>query len=66
MNDPADRILRIEEAQAFAERTLDQLHGEVIRAFKELDALSLRIQRLEGRMTSMESADDPDADSGEA
>lgn len=67
MNQPDDRLLRIEEAQAFTERTLDQLHEELLRAFRELDGLSKRIERLERRLTSVEeaAAEDQDQDSPE-
>lgn len=56
MSAPDDRLLRIEEAQAFAERTLDQLHEELLRAFRDIESLSQRIERLERRLTSVEDA----------
>lgn len=64
MSEHDDRILRIEEAQAFTERTLDQLHEELLRAFRDIDALSKRIERLERRLTTVEeSAADESEDS---
>ncbi len=56
MSAPDDRLLRIEEAQAFAERTLDQLHEELLRAVRDIDALSQRIDRLERRLTTVEES----------
>jgi len=59
-----ERLQRIEEAQAFAERTVDQLGSEVIRAFEQLVALHQRLDRLEGRVAGVEEAGRPD-DAGE-
>jgi len=55
-----ERLQRIEEAQAFAERTVDQLGSEVIRAFEQLVVLHQRLDRLEGRVASVEEADQTD------
>lgn len=51
-----ERLMRIEEAQAFAERTLDQLHEELLRAFREIESLKQRTDRMERRLTSVEEA----------
>lgn len=67
VQDIIERLQRIEEAQAFAERTVDQLSSEVIRAFEELVALQKRIDRLEGRVSDVEKQDeDPTTAPGQA
>ncbi len=56
MSNSDERILRIEEAQAFAERTIEQLHEELLRATRDIEGLSRRIDRLERRLTAAEEA----------
>ncbi len=65
MENLVERLQRIEEAQAFAERTVDQLGTEVIRAFEQLVSLHQRLDRLEGRVAGVEEAGQAD-DAGEA
>ena len=62
MSERDDRILRIEESQAFAERALDQLHEELLRAFRDIDALSQRIDRRERRLTTVEESATEESD----
>lgn len=64
MENLLERLQRIEEAQAFAERTVDQLGSEVIRAFEQLVALHQRLDRLEGRVASVEESDAGDEADG--
>lgn len=54
MQDLIDRLQQLEEAQAFAERTADQLSAEIIRAFDQLIALQRRVEQLEGRLAGTE------------
>ncbi len=44
------RLLRIEEAQAFAEHTTDQLHQQVLSLHQRVHDLVARIQRFESRL----------------
>ncbi len=51
-----DRLRKIEESQAFAERLGDRLHEELLRAVAALEALGRRIERLERRLGTLEEA----------
>jgi len=46
----AARMLRVEESQAFAEHTADQMHAQVLALHQRVHDLVGRIQRLESRL----------------
>lgn len=60
-----ERLTRVEESQAFAERTIEQLSEELVRAFKRLDDLTARLEDLGSRLADVESMATPGADSDE-
>lgn len=51
-----DRIEKLEEASAYADRTVEQLSGEVFELNKKLEKTLARVARLESRLQSV--ADD--------
>lgn len=48
-----DRIGKLEEAHAFAERNAEQLNAELLRAFREIERLRARLADLEGRLVRL-------------
>ena len=61
------RIMKLEEAVAFNERTIDELSAELAKAYERLDALSKTIEDLGTRLTDLEFVDAaPDDDDDEA
>jgi len=52
-----DRITKLEEATAFAERTIDQLSDELRRAHDRIATLTARIEDLRSRIADLERAD---------
>lgn len=55
-----ERLTRLEEAQAFSERTVESLDGEVRALGDRIDALRRVVERLEGRIDGMEQASQAD------
>ncbi|MEM8834865.1 MAG: hypothetical protein AAGD00_03490 [Planctomycetota bacterium] len=51
-----ERIEKVEEAQAFAEHTSDQIAEQVRVVFDRMEALHKRMARLEDRLLQIESA----------
>ena len=49
VDDLRDRLTKLEESQAFSERAAEQMHGELIRAFEEIEKLRHRLAALEQR-----------------
>jgi len=60
------RIERLEESHSFAEHTADQISGQLREAFRALDALNKRLDRLEGRVSELAEPADPEPDEGAA
>lgn len=56
------RIERLEESHAFAEHTADQISEQLRNAFRALDALSKRLDRLENRVTVLAEPPEPGPD----
>jgi len=52
----SDRIEKLEEATAYADRTVEQLSGEVFELNKKLEKALARVARLESRLQNV--ADD--------
>ncbi|MCA9292682.1 MAG: SlyX family protein [Phycisphaerales bacterium] len=59
----AKRIREIEERQAFNEHTTDQLNAELLRLVQAVDKLASRLERLEGRLRTLDAltSGEPDA-----
>lgn len=57
-----ERLMRVEEALGFAERTIEELSGETLRAHARIDELERALRALEGRLGLVEEGL---ADSGE-
>lgn len=49
------RILRLEEAQMYADRAVEQLHEEVLGLGRRVEEVLARIQRLEQRLERAEA-----------
>lgn len=62
-SDPTQaRVERLEEALSYAQHDIEQLSGELVRAFDEIKRLKRAIERLENRLeTAIEKEDFPDA-----
>lgn len=58
-----ERLQRMEEAQAFTERAVEELSETVLDAFDRIDALVRRIAALEARLEQVEI--DGEAEEGE-
>lgn len=56
MDEVNRRIERLEEGQAFADRTSEQLSEELVRAFEAIERLMRRIDGLERRLASLGDA----------
>jgi len=56
-----ERLIRLEESQAFAERTIDALDAEVRTLGEKVDEMRRTIARLEARIESL-MEHEPDAD----
>ena len=52
-----ERLTRLEESHAFAERTSEQLAEQVIALFQKMDALDRRLMALEGRLEALAEGD---------
>lgn len=55
MPHPDERITHLEERHGFTEHTVEQLSGELARAYKLIDRLSHRIADLERRVGVVET-----------
>lgn len=51
MNPSDDRVTRLEEALAFNERAVEQMHGEIIALHRRVEALSVRLDRAENALS---------------
>jgi uncharacterized coiled-coil protein SlyX len=60
----ADRLQRLEESQGFAERTIEQLHGEVAALNRQLGQAGERLRRLEARLDQFMRAAEPEDEGG--
>ncbi|MCA9312363.1 MAG: SlyX family protein [Phycisphaerales bacterium] len=49
------RVERLEEALSYAQHEVEQLSGELRRAFAEIDRMQRLLARLEGRLNAAES-----------
>jgi hypothetical protein len=49
-SDHAGRIMRIEESHAFVERTMEQLHEELLTLSRRVDALTSRLAKAEASL----------------
>ncbi len=58
MNDPESRLTRLEESQAFAERTGEQLSEQLRELFGKIERLNRRLESLEARLERSQRADD--------
>ncbi len=56
----SDRVTRLEEAQAFGERTVEQLHEEILTLVRRVEALTARLAKAESAL-----AERPAGSSGE-
>jgi uncharacterized coiled-coil protein SlyX len=62
---PEERIVRLEEAAAFADRASEELSGEVARAFEMIARLEARLRALEeGLRKAGEDAPESDEPDG--
>lgn len=61
-----ERVQRVEEAQAFTERTVEELSEAVRDAFARIDALTRRLGALEARLGALEAGDDGEGEAGES
>ena len=61
--DDRDRLRQVEERTAFTEHTTDQLNAELLRLVMAVDKLSARLERIEGRLRTLDalSIGEPDA-----
>jgi len=50
-----ERLVRLEERAAFADHDVEQLSGELVKAFGLIDRLSARLASLEARLRTVES-----------
>ena len=50
-SDHSERIMRVEESQAFVERTLEQLHEEMLTLSRKVDALTSRLAKAEASLS---------------
>ena len=60
MDDLADRLKKLEEAQGFSEHAAEQMHGELIRALELIEQLRRRVEALERRADAPPAADADD------
>lgn len=62
MNDPdlSKRVERLEDAQAFGDRTAEQLSEQLVDVFARIEALDRRLRGLESRLAAM--GEQPPAD----
>lgn len=60
-----ERLTRLEESLGFAERTVEELHAEVLRAHDKIDRLEALIRRLESRLDLVEQDPPEDEDAAE-
>jgi uncharacterized coiled-coil protein SlyX len=47
----SERVTRLEEAQAFGERTAEQLHEEILTLVRRVDSLTARLAKAESALT---------------
>ena len=50
---PTDRLRRIEEAQAFNERLLEQLSAQIAALSQGLTSVQAQVRRVEARLTAL-------------
>ena len=62
MTDAGERLTRVEEAQAFTDRTVEHLHEETLRLAGIVERLEKRLARLEEASRNAAPAPAPDAD----
>ena len=60
-----ERVQRVEEAQVFTERTVEELSETVRDAFARIEALTRRLSALEDRLGAMEEREAGEDDAGE-
>ncbi|MCC5786116.1 MAG: SlyX family protein [Phycisphaerales bacterium] len=73
MSDQESRIRRVEETLAFSQHESEALSDQVVEAFRRLDGVMARLERIERRIESLavrleegEDADErPEADDGD-
>jgi len=58
MNDLQPRIEKLEEAHAFTERTGEQLSDELRTAYKRIESLEHRLEKLDGRLLELSESMD--------
>jgi uncharacterized coiled-coil protein SlyX len=61
------RLLKLEEAQAFSERTIEQLSAEMAELNRRLGEVSVRLSRLEQRLEGLSNpspGEDDEAEEG--
>ena len=51
------RLTKFEEVQAFSERTVEELHEEIVSVNKRLGEATKRIERLESRLDQLTGVD---------
>ena len=58
-----DRLRQLEERAAFGEHTTDHLNGELLRLVRAVDKLAARLERIEGRLHTLDTltTGEPDA-----
>lgn len=56
MNDPESRLTKLEESQAFAERTGEQLSEQLRELFGKIERLNRRLESLEARLERAQRA----------
>jgi uncharacterized coiled-coil protein SlyX len=56
-----ERVVRLEEKHAFAERTSEELSAELVRAYEQIERLAKRLAILEARLGTLD-ADGQDAE----
>lgn len=54
MDDLKSRLDKLEEAQAFSERALEQLNEQLLKAYEQIEHVNNRLRTLERRLTSVE------------
>lgn len=59
MNELPERIEKLEMSQAFTERQAETVAAELLRAFREIERLSKRLELLELRLRRLNSSDSP-------
>lgn len=63
-SDDTDRMMRIEESHAFVERTLEELHEELLTLSRKVDVLTSRLAKAEASLAER-SVPSPSSEGGE-